>query len=209
MTIRPLFPGHVPFLDLKISIWPVFLNRPKCSWFAFWLSLVFEISNHYFLFFQTFLCSIYFSCIREPLWICGVGYLNLFGCSSCWMQGCQIQICFHIIGLILNYCGGLIFSCGFEDLKYCINYIWLKCLYWNILHSTYDKTVVVKFCEGWPLQEAFLLCSICKTVTVKYVFYVRKWHFDFWYGVWSLRYFGGYFNPPKASTHPTHPTYIM
>ncbi len=39
-----------------------------------------------------------------------------------------------------------------KGLKYCINYIWLKCLYWNILHSTYDKMVVeVKFCEGLPL----------------------------------------------------------
>ncbi len=27
-----------------------------------------------------------------------------------------------------------------NGLKYCMNYIWLKCLYWNILYSTYDKT---------------------------------------------------------------------
>ncbi len=113
---------------------------------------------------------------------------------------------FHRIGLILNCCGRLILSRGFEGLKYCINYIWLKCLYWNILHSTYDKTVVVKFCEGWPLQEAFLLWLICKTMTVKYVFYVRKLHilnFDTGYGHCATL---GATLTPLYPPHPTPPT---
>ncbi len=37
-----------------------------------------------------------------------------------------------------------------KGLKYCINYIWLKCLYWNILHSTYDKT----------FMDFYIYCSL-------------------------------------------------
>ncbi len=37
VTIRPLFPGHVLFLDLQKCIRPGFLNRPKCPGFGCFL----------------------------------------------------------------------------------------------------------------------------------------------------------------------------
>ncbi len=58
-----------------------------------------------------------------------------------------------------------------KDLKYCISYIWLKCLYWNILHCTCDKTVVyVKFCEGWPVNNNTDLKKYIKFTFNKFFF---------------------------------------
>ncbi len=69
-----------------------------------------------------------------------------------------------------------------KGLKYCINYIWLKCLYWNILYSTYDKTVLdVKLCEGWPLVGSLLAVFMIICIQVKYVFNVCKYNFEFLY----------------------------
>ncbi len=38
MTIRPLFPGQVLFLDLQKCVRPGFLNRPKCPGFGCFLN---------------------------------------------------------------------------------------------------------------------------------------------------------------------------
>ncbi len=38
VTIRPLFPGHVLFLDLQKCVRPGFLNRPNCPWFSYFLN---------------------------------------------------------------------------------------------------------------------------------------------------------------------------
>ncbi len=51
----------------------------------------------------------------------------------------------------------VVFPKWVKSLKYCINYIWLKCLYWNILHSTYDTTFMDFFMNcsllvEWPAQ---------------------------------------------------------
>ncbi len=62
---------------------------------------------------------------------------------------------------------------------------WLKCLHWNILHSTYDKTALdVKFCEGGPLVGSYLAvfvinvhnndCKIC-------ILGIQITYYEFWY----------------------------
>ncbi len=38
VTIRPLFPRHVLFLDLQKYVQPGFLNRPNCPWFSYFLN---------------------------------------------------------------------------------------------------------------------------------------------------------------------------
>ncbi len=83
---------------------------------------------------------------------------------------------------------------------YCIKCIWLKCLYWTILHSTYDKTVQdVKFYEGWPLLGCLLVVFM---INLHKIYILGKdffRYFEFWYGIWSLGYFGGFLTPLPAS----------
>ncbi len=124
MTICPLFPGHVLFLVLIKCVWP-FLNHPECPGFSFCVRFCIKA-----------LCR---NSFLNPAAAEYAKHLNHFECSSCWMQGCQIHICcVEKIRLILNSCEGLIFS---QCLKNCINYIGLKCLYWNMFPTTYDTTV--------------------------------------------------------------------
>jgi len=57
--------------------------------------------------------------------------LNHVGCSSSWMQGCQIRIFpWNWANFILLW--QVDFLPWVEGLKYCINYIWLKCLWWML-----------------------------------------------------------------------------
>ncbi len=105
---------------------------------------------------------------------------------------------FHRIGLLLNCCHGLIFPLWVKDLKYCINYIWLKCLDWNILHSTYDKTALdVMFCEGgrllWSLLAVFMInlhnsdCKIwildMELTYFEFLYIVLLWAVFDWHGL--------------------------
>ncbi len=107
---------------------------------------------------------------------------------------------FYIIGLLLNCCGVFIPPPWVKCFTYCIKCIWLKCLYWNILHSTCDKTVQdVKFYEGWPLLGCLLAVFMislhkgdCKIYILGKDFFR---YFEFWYGIWSLGYFGGFLTP--------------
>ncbi len=57
MTIRPLFPGHVLYLDLQKCVWPGFLNRPKCPGFGCFLNPAPWISDHCRLLPQHVFCS--------------------------------------------------------------------------------------------------------------------------------------------------------
>ncbi len=109
-------------------------------------------------------------------------YLNHFGCSSC---GCRVakSAVFARYWATFKLLWRVDFLPWFKGLTFCLNSIWLKCFYWNILYSTYDKTVLdVKFCEGWPLVGSILalFMMICIMVTIKYIFYIWKYHFDIW-----------------------------
>ncbi len=67
-----------------------------------------------------------------------------------------------------------------KGLKYCINYIWLKCLYWNILHSTYDKTFMDFYINcsllmEWPAQlnPSSWVLNISKKRLKTHLFYLH------------------------------------
>ncbi len=57
-------------------------------------------------------------------------------CITGWMLGYQVCIFFHRIGRIPRIGLWFEFPKWVKGLKYCMNYIWLKCLFWNILHFT-------------------------------------------------------------------------
>ncbi len=132
--------------------------------------------------------------IREPLSICRVF-------KSLWMQLVLVAkysfcVCFFCQKTKLSDFKPLRrvdFLLWVKGLKYCINFIWLKCMYWNILHSTYNKTVVdVKFCEGGSLLAVLMInlhnsdCKICMEI------------------FWVLVY--GHCDTLGANWHPSNPT---